>query len=161
MLNIYNLQESLPLSDILVVPTPEALAIASELRLSMFRLFRRLRTEHPPDATSFAQMGVILRLHRKGPSTLSALASADGITPQSMARTVGELVEDGLLRRDPDPNDGRQILLSLTDKADQMLQDFQSQQDGWLAVVMDARLSAEEREILRVTARLLDRLSAE
>ena len=149
------------MTDILIVPTPEATETASELRISMFRLFRRLRTEHPPDATSFAQLGVIIRLHRKGPSTLSALAAADGITPQSMARTVGELVEEGLLRRDPDPNDGRQILLSLTDKADQMLQDFQSQRDSWLAVVMDARLSPEEREILRVTARLLDRLSAE
>lgn len=102
-----------------------------------------------------------MRIKRNGPTTLSELAAADGITPQSMARTVGDLVEDGMLRRDPDPNDGRQIILSLTDKAEQSLEHLQSQRDSWLAMVMLARLSAEEREMLRVAARLLDRLSAE
>jgi DNA-binding MarR family transcriptional regulator len=149
------------MTDLLIVPTPEATEIASELRVSLFRLVRRLRHEHPSGARSFAQMTVLMRLHRHGPATLSELAAADGITPQSMARTVGELVEDGMLLRQPDPSDGRQILLSLTEKAEQMVRDFQSQRDGWLAVAMLARLSPEEREILRVAARLLDRLSAE
>jgi DNA-binding MarR family transcriptional regulator len=160
LLNIIRHREN-PMTDILIVPTPEATEIASELRVSLFRLMRRLRTEHPAGAGSFAQMGVIFRIHRHGPSTLSALAAADGITPQSMARTVGELVDNGMLLREPDPSDGRQILLSLTDKAEQMLLDFQSQRDGWLAVAMLARLSSEEREVLRVASRLLDRLSAE
>ncbi|MCO5220667.1 MAG: MarR family transcriptional regulator [Thermomicrobiales bacterium] len=148
-------------SDLLIVPTPEATEIAGELRLSMFRMLRRLRTEHPPGAASFAQIGVLMRIRRHGPTTLSALAAADGITPQSMARTVGDLVDNGMLAREPDPNDGRQIILSLTDRAERILHDFRSQQDGWLAVAMLARLSSEEREILRVAARLLDRLSAE
>ena len=148
-------------TDLLIVPTPEATEIAGELRVSLFRLVRRLRTEHPSGAKSFAQMAVLMRLARHGPATLSELAAAEGITPQSMARTVGELVEDGLLRREPDPSDGRQILLSLTGKAQQMVREFHSRRDGWLAVTMLARLTPEEREILRVAARLLDRLSAE
>lgn len=145
----------------LIVPTTETTEIASELRMSLFRLARRLRTQHPPGDHTFAKMGAIMRIKRNGPTTLSELAAADGITPQSMARTVGDLVEDGMLRRDPDPNDGRQIILSLTDKAEQSLEHLQSQRDSWLAMVMLARLSAEEREMLRVAARLLDRLSAE
>ncbi len=149
------------MTNLLIVPTPEATEIASELRVSLFRLVRRLRHEHPSGARSFAQMAVLMRLHRHGPATLSELASADGITPQSMARTVGELVDDGMLLREPHPSDGRQILLSLTGKAEQMVRDFQSQRDGWLAVAMLARLSPEEREVLRVASRLLDRLSAE
>ena len=149
------------MTGLLIVPTPEATEIASELRISLFRLVRRLRTEHPSGAGSFAQMGVLMRLTRSGPATLSELAAADGITPQSMARTVGELVDGGMLQREPDPSDGRQILLSLTEKAEEMVRDFQSQRDGWLAVAMLARLSPEERELLRVAARLLDRLSAE
>jgi DNA-binding MarR family transcriptional regulator len=149
------------MTDVLIVPTAEATEIASELRIALFRLVRRLRTEHPSGAKSFAQMGVLMRMSRNGPATMSELAAADGITPQSMARTVGELVDGGLLRREPDPSDGRQILLSLTEQAEQMVRDFQSQRDGWLAVAMLARLSPEERELLRVAARLLDRLSAE
>ncbi len=149
------------MTDLLIVPSPEATEIASELRISLFRLLRRLRTEHPPDARSFAQMGVIMRLFHHGPATLSSLAAADGITPQSTARTVGELVDDGMVTRKPDPSDGRQILLSLSEEGMQLVGDFQSQRDGWLAVAMLARLSPEEREMLRVAARLLDRLSAE
>jgi DNA-binding MarR family transcriptional regulator len=148
-------------SKILIVPTPEATEIASELRISLFRLVRRLRTEHPSGARSFAQMGVLMRIARNGPATMSELAAADGITPQSMARTVGELVEDGMLLREADPSDGRQIILSLTEKAQQMVREFQSQRDGWLAVAMIARLSPEEQELLRIASRLLDRLSAE
>jgi DNA-binding MarR family transcriptional regulator len=148
-------------SELLIVPTPEATEIAGELRVSLFRLVRRLRTEHPSGAKSFAQMAVLMRLARQGPATLSELAAADGITPQSMARTVGELVDDGLLRREADPSDGRQILLSLTDEAHEMVREFQSRRDSWLAVAMLARLTPEERELLRIAARLLDRLGAE
>ena len=66
-----------------------------------------------------------------------------------------------MVTRKPDPSDGRQILLSLSEEGMQLVGDFQSQRDGWLAVAMLARLSPEEREMLRVAARLLDRLSAE
>ncbi len=148
-------------SGLLTVPTPEATEIASELRVAMFRLVRRLRTEHPSGARSFAQMAVLMRLFRGGPATLSELAAAEGITPQSMARTVGELADSELLHREPDPSDGRQVLLSLTGRAEGMVRDFQSQRDSWLAAAMLGRLSEEEREMLRVATRLLDRLSAE
>ena len=148
-------------TELLLVPTLEATEIASELRLSLFRLVRRLRTEHPSGAKSFAQMGVLIRITRHGPATISEMAAAEGITPQSMARTVGELVDDGMLLREADPTDGRQIILSLTEKAQQMVREFQSQRDGWLAVAMIARLSPEEQELLRVASRLLDRLSAD
>src|SRR5215204_6687391 len=114
------------------IADPDALHAASELRIALFRLIRRLRTEHPTGLKSFAQMAVLMRIYRHGPATLSELAAADGITPQSMARTVGELVDDGLLRREADPSDGRQILLSLTDEAHEMVREFQSRRDGWL-----------------------------
>ncbi len=139
----------------------EALHAASELRIALFRLIRRLRTEHPTGLKSFAQMAVLMRIHRHGSATLSELAAADGITPQSMARTVGELVDAGLLHREADPSDGRQILLSLTDAANAQVQEFQSQRDNWLAQTMLERLSPEERDLLRVSSRLFDRLSAE
>lgn len=148
-------------SDLLIDSASGTIEIASELRMSVFRLARRLRTHHLAGAQSFAQMVVLMRLSRHGPATLSALAAAEGITPQSMARTVGNLVDGGMLARSPDPSDGRRILLSLTDKAEQMVHEFQSQRDNWLAATMSARLTPEECALLRVSARLIDRLSAE
>ena len=75
--------------------------------------------------------------------------------------TLGELVDDGLLHRASDPSDGRQVLLSLTDAANALVQEFQTQRDNWLAQTMLERLSSEERDLLRISSRLFDRLSAE
>ncbi len=61
---------------------PDALHAASELRISLFRLIRRLRTEHPTGLRSFAQMAVLMRIYRHGPATLSELAAA-GASPRN------------------------------------------------------------------------------
>ena len=71
--------------------TPESLelpALAGELRISLSKLIRRLREQsHPHDFTS-SQKSVLLRLDRDGPSTVSALARAESVRPQSMRVTV-------------------------------------------------------------------------
>ena len=141
--------------------TPEAGRDANELRLSVMRLVRRLRAERPASGLSLTRVNVLGRLDREGPATTSELAATEGITPQSMARTVGELVDSGRLSRRPDPADGRQQLLDVTPAARELLAEDRSSRDSWLAVAMSERLSAEERAVLLVAGRLLDRLAAD
>ncbi|BCJ36509.1 MarR family transcriptional regulator [Actinocatenispora thailandica] len=132
---------------------------ANELRLSVMRLVRRLRAERPASGLSLTRVNVLGRLDREGPATMSDLAAAEGITPQSMARTVGELVDAGLLTRRADPDDGRRQLLDVTPAARRLLAEDRSRRDSWLAVALTERLSAEERAMLRIAGRLLDRLA--
>ncbi|HXP99393.1 MAG TPA: helix-turn-helix domain-containing protein, partial [Solirubrobacteraceae bacterium] len=82
--------------------------VASELRVVLGQLVRRLRAEH---RFSLAHGIVLGRLDREGTSSTSDLAAAERVRPQSMAQTVGELEADGLLSRRADPADGRRALL--------------------------------------------------
>lgn len=51
---------------------------------------------------------------RHGPIRASELAAAMSADTSTTSRHVARLVEDGLVRREPDPDDGRACLLELT-----------------------------------------------
>jgi DNA-binding MarR family transcriptional regulator len=137
------------------VGTDSAL-LASELRLILGRLIRRMRSE---GRIPIAQLAVLGRLDRGGPTTVSALATAERVRPQSMSHTVGELESDGLVTRRPDPTDRRQLLVELTDAGHASLADERRHREGWLARAIAEDLSAAERRALERALESLRRLA--
>jgi DNA-binding MarR family transcriptional regulator len=129
---------------------------ASELRVVLGRLVRRLRAEHN---FAISHATVLGRLDREGPRTTSALAAAERVRPQSMAQTLAELGAAGLVGRRPDPLDGRQVLIELTDLGRQALRDERRRRDGWLAQAIASELTAEEQALLGRAIPLLHRLT--
>src|SRR2546429_202949 len=114
--------------------------VASELRVVLGQLVRRLRAEHRLPLSH----GVVLgRLDRCGPQSVSDLALAERMRPQSMAQTVGDLEADGFVRRRPDPNDRRRALVELTEEGLAALQSDRRQREGGLAQAIPDELSAE------------------
>jgi DNA-binding MarR family transcriptional regulator len=130
--------------------------LASELRVVLGHLIRRLRTEH---RFSLSQGSVLGRLDREGPQSTSKLASAERVRPQSMGQTVAELESQGLVARRPDPADGRSALLELTEAGRAELREDRGRREGWLAEALEENFSDEERETLDEAARLLARLA--
>ena len=130
--------------------------VASELRLVLGRLVRRLRAER---RFSLAQASVLGRLDREGPRSTSDLAASERVRPQSMAQTVGELEADGLITRTPDPTDARRGLLELTDEGRKTLEADRRERDGWLAQTIAEGFSEEEQETLARAVPLLTRLA--
>jgi DNA-binding MarR family transcriptional regulator len=130
--------------------------LASELRLILGRLVRRLRAE---GRLPLAQMAVLGRLDRGGPATVSALAGAERVRPQSMSQTVGELEGDGLVVRHPDPTDRRQLLVELTEAGVATLTDERRHREGWLARAIAEDLSPAERAALEAALEPLRRLA--
>ncbi len=130
--------------------------VASELRVVLGQLVRRLRAEH---RFSLAQGAVLGRLDRDGASSTSDLAAAERMRPQSMAQIVTELESDGLLSRRPDPADGRRALLELTDRGRETLEAERRQREGWLIRAMAEGLSEEEQQTLARAVPLLRRLA--
>ena len=128
---------------------------ASELRLVLGQLVRRLRSEY---SFPIAQAAVLSRLDREGPQTTSALAAAERVRPQSMAQTLSELAADGLVERHPDPEDGRQVLIELTADGRARLEEDRRRREGWLAEAI-AGLDPHEQQILIDAVPLLRRLS--
>ena len=129
---------------------------ASELRIVLGQLIRRLRAEH---TFSISQGVVLARLDREGPQTTSALAAAERVRPQSMAQTVAELQAAGLVSRTPDPTDGRRVLIELTANGRETLGADRRRREGWLAEAMAAELTPEEQETLIRAVPLLRRLA--
>jgi DNA-binding MarR family transcriptional regulator len=130
--------------------------VASELRLVLGQLMRRLRAEHRFPISSGAVLG---RLDREGPQSVSDLAAKERVRQQSMAQTVADLEADGLVERRPDPGDKRRALVSLTEHGITTLRAERRQREGWLAQAIDNDLSPEEQAVLRDAVELLRRLA--
>ena len=130
--------------------------VASELRVVLGQLVRRLRAEH---RFSLAHSAVLGRLDREGARSTSDLAAAERVRPQSMAQTVCELEADGLISRRPDPADGRRALLELTDRGLQTLAADRRQREGWLIQAIAEGFSEQEQQALAQAVPLLTRLA--
>jgi DNA-binding MarR family transcriptional regulator len=88
--------------------------VARALLMCVGLLRRRLRQVPVADALTFPETAALGRLDRGGPAAAADLARQEEISPQSMGATLGELEARGLVKRQPDPDDGRRILLSIS-----------------------------------------------
>jgi DNA-binding MarR family transcriptional regulator len=138
---------------ILVEPS----ALASDLRVVIGRLIRRLRAERRD--LPLAQVTVLGHLDRRGPSGISALAVAERVRPQSMASTVVALEGAGLVARRADPQDARRVLIELTAAGRAALAADRRRREGWLAEAIARDLNARERRVLAEATALLARLA--
>jgi DNA-binding MarR family transcriptional regulator len=130
--------------------------LAQDLREVLGRVVRRLRAEPGPPV---AQAAVLSRLDRRGPASVSDLAAADRMRPQSMAPIVRELETSGLVTRRPDPSDGRRMLVELTAEGRATLTDLRARRVDWLTRALESELTAREREELRRAVALLGRVA--
>jgi DNA-binding MarR family transcriptional regulator len=135
-----------------------ASTLAQDLRALLGKLKRRLREQaHVGDLTP-SQVSVLLRLEKDGPATASNLARAEGMRPQSMAPVIAALESAGLVSGAPDPADGRQTLLSLTDACRKWAAEGRAARQDWLTRTLQARLSPQEQDELAKAVALLKRL---
>jgi len=130
----------------------EIAPLASELRVVIGQLIRRLRVEQ--HRFSMAQGAVLGRLDREGPRSVSDLAAAENVRPQSMAQTVADLESGGLVERRPDPDDRRRSLVLFTELGRETLLRDRREREGWLAGVIEG-LSDEDRRVLERAVELL------
>ena len=140
----------------MAAPAPSTSLLAHDLRETLIRFVRRLRSEPGPPV---ALLTVLNRLSREGPASISDLAAAERMRPQSMAQTVRELENGGLVSRRPDPQDGRRWFVDLTAAGAAKLEATQAAREDWLSQTLDAQLDADERELLRRALELLDRMA--
>jgi DNA-binding MarR family transcriptional regulator len=128
---------------------------ASDLRVVLGQLVRRLRAEHRFPLLHGAVLG---RLDREGPQSIGDLAAAERVRPQSMAQTVADLEAGGLVARSPDPTDGRRVIVEMTEGGRTALADDRRQRVGWLVSALE-RLPAEDQEVVRRATGILRRLA--
>lgn len=132
---------------------------ARELRIAVARLHRTLRLVANEGGLSASQISVLARIAKGDADTAAALATLDGVRPQSMAATVGALEQFGLIGRFPDPRDGRRTILRLTEAGEATFAGNRAARQEWLERTLRERFDAHEIEVVRVAATLLQRLA--
>jgi DNA-binding MarR family transcriptional regulator len=131
---------------------------AAELRVLLGQLRRRLREQAGQGDLTASQISVLGRIEREGPTTVTALAQAEGVRSQSMGATIAALQAAGFIAGAPHPTDGRQTILSLTTTCRAWIKKHRAQREDWLVRTMQAKLSLAEQKKVAETIGLLKRL---
>jgi DNA-binding MarR family transcriptional regulator len=139
--------------------TLDTAALAHELRLAVMRFSRRLRSQRVDTSVTLTHLAALSTLKRHGPMSPGELAAHERVQPPSMTRVVVALEGMGLVTRTPHPTDGRQVVIDLTPAADELLGSEARAREAWLAGQLE-QLSAEEREVLRAAAVIIDKLAS-
>jgi DNA-binding MarR family transcriptional regulator len=133
--------------------------VAAALRLSIGLLLRRMRQAPVGDELTLPESAALARLDRGGPATSAALARLEQISPQSMGATLAALEARGLVDRAPDPDDGRRMILSVSEAGMQLLRDRRNARTELLARALSTGFTRAELEQLGAAAPLLERLA--
>lgn len=133
-------------------------ALASQLRMAVMRLGRRLRQQRPDDRLTPSQIAALSTLDRNGALPLGELASREHVQPPSMTRITAALEELGLVTRAPHPSDKRQVLFAVTPEGARLLAEDRKRRDAWLCQRLKD-FTPEEAAVLREAAPLLERLA--
>lgn len=130
----------------------------SELRITILRLARRLRAERADANVSDGQFSVMCALERFGPMGLGDLSLREKVTAPSMNRTVNILVEAGYATRSDSPDDGRKVLIDVTDTGRSLIDETRRRRDAWLSRAL-AELDDTQRTSIEVAAPVLRELA--
>lgn len=136
---------------------PDLEGAATEFRLAIGQLVRRLRAEVNPGQLTLSQNAILARLDRAGSATTADLARAESVKPQSMAAILSSLEQEGLVQRRQHPTDGRQILFVLTDAGIEARRTRNIAKNDWLLAAM-ARLDKDEQRTFIAAIALIQRL---
>lgn len=135
-----------------------AVRAAGDVRAVLSRLRRRLREVASLGDLTMSQTSVLNRLEKGGPFSASDLAAAERVRPQSMAATLAAIDKFGLIRRDPDPADGRRQLISLTDSGLERIVGSRRAREEWLTRTLADDYTEAERQLIIEALALLGRL---
>ena len=137
---------------------PDVASLANELRLSIHRLTRRLRQQHPDHDLTLTQISALAIIWREGPITAGELAQREQVRPPSITRVVDGLEAALMVVRKDNPSDGRQVLVEITQDGVTRMESYVEAREAWLAQQL-RELPVKDQEILHRAAVILNDLA--
>ncbi|MBI5736747.1 MAG: MarR family transcriptional regulator [Mycolicibacterium neoaurum] len=128
--------------------------LPSDLSLAVVRLARQLRFRRPDSPVSLTQLSALATVAKEGPMTPGALAARERVRPPSMTRVIASLVDLGFVDRTAHPDDGRQVLVSVSAAGTDLIEAERRASREWLTQRL-AQLTAGERATLLAAADLM------
>lgn len=134
--------------------------IAAALLASISVLLRRVHQVPIGDGLALPERTALSHLERLGPTTSAALARDVQITAQAMGATLSALGDRGLIERRPDPDDGRRVVLTVTEAGSQALKDKRNARIEQISrALTGSAFTPDELAQLTAAAPLLERLA--
>jgi DNA-binding MarR family transcriptional regulator len=131
--------------------------VADRLHSAAIHLLRRLRRHDEAMGLTPARASALSIMVFGGPVTLGSLARAEQVSAPTVTRLIVGMERDGLVRREPDQQDGRVVWLHATAKGTRLLHEGRQRRVAALADDLD-RLSDADRATLAAAAEILDRM---
>lgn len=133
--------------------------LATDLAVSLERVVGLLRSLSQPSGLSMTAVSTLATLERSGPRRLTALAALAGVSQPAMTQLISRLEDEGLVRREADPADGRVVQVHISDDGEATLARRRAGRAARLAVIL-AQLTPEQRAALAAALPALDALAA-
>jgi DNA-binding MarR family transcriptional regulator len=140
-------------------PTSPKPRVTDELTGVLESLLRFTTRLHAPGNVSLTAAATLSTLTRTGPVRLSELTASEQVTQPGMTQLVTRLERAGLVERRRDPEDGRAILISITDAGRQIFEARRTNRAQQISALFD-QLSAEDRAAIASALPALGRLAA-
>ena len=128
------------------MPSPNAITQADALAVAttiedLVRLFVRIPTAQK---LSLSTAGALKTLSRRGPMRLAELTATEQVTQPAMTQIVSRLERDGMVERRQDPDDGRGVLVQITEVGRKVIASRQSDRLEQLTRLFE-QLTEDER----------------
>ncbi len=134
-------------------------ALADALATDLERIIGLFRSLSPAQGLSMTAAATLADIERAGPQRLTLLAAREGVTQPAMTQLISRLEESGLVRREPSAEDGRVVLVAITDEGRETLARRRANRRERLAGIV-ARLSPEHQAALAIALPALDALAS-
>ena len=132
----------------------DAQKVAEQMHSAAIHLLRKLRREDAQSGLNAPRLSALSVIVFAGPLPLGDLAAAEQVRPPTMTRIVDALVEQHLVTRGKNAQDGRSTLIAATASGKQLLLKGRERRVRALARQI-AALSAAEQRTLQEAAGIL------
>jgi DNA-binding MarR family transcriptional regulator len=119
------------------------------------RLIDRIMTAR---GASFARARILTQIARAGSLRSIDLAASFGYAPRTVTEAIDGLERDGLVRREPDPEDRRAKRISLTPAGEAAVETAEAARLQYMEDVFSTLTDDECEELVRVIGKLNARL---
>ena len=133
--------------------------LAAALTVDLERIMGLYRSLAEPDGLSLTAAATLAAIERSGPQRLTALATREGVTQPAMTQLISRLEDAGLVRRESHPDDGRVVLVTITDEGRATLAHRRDTRATRLAAIL-AQLSPDHLTALAAARSALDALAS-
>src|ERR1700753_2688564 len=133
--------------------------LAAAFTTGLEQVFGLFRSLSQPSGMSMNTAGTLSSVERRGPQRLTVLAAREGVTQPAMTQLISRLEESGLVRREASPEDGRVVLVVITDEGRAVLARRRSVRSERMAAII-SQLGPEHRAALAIALPALDALAS-